>query len=470
MENRIETIQSPHFDKDKFKDQLERLTELSEEAKKKVDFASAHDVNVLRSIEIVENFLRRRGRLCYGGQAINAHLPKKYKFYDPQYNIPDYDFFTPDQEADIQELGKDLRDAGFFEISDREGMHKGTKKLYVNYIPVADLTSIDPQLYELLSEREYKADGISYMDANTLRMLMYLELSRPKGEVERWSKVYERLLLLNEFAPVKPCRSYEKRVSRHLLSSKEIDSIMDFVIKEQRIFAGADLVGFYKHSFGKTPNAKWLLNAQQPIYFYTPELEADTKHFTYELQHSSNRRTYITKVEAKGGDLIPKMTIFLRNKTPFLVLMAETACYSYYNVPIKHDKYLRVATIDTLVTLFFGMALLKYKYMSLKATECLAKELVEISYRARNHPDTFPFPFISLLCQGHQKGLPSLIREKVARIKLQRAEEKTRKKQPLIGENGNSRVQLSAKSNSRSTRNNSTDERRRTYRRRRGGR
>jgi len=417
MEDRIESIQSPQFEAGKFKEQLERMEQISAEAKQKIDFASAHDPNILKSIEVVENFLRKSHRLCYGGQAINAHLPKKYKFYDPEYTIPDYDFFTPNQEEDIQELGKMLRLAGFTEISDREGMHKGTKKLYVNYIPVADLTSLDTSLYTLLSKQEFKADGISYMDSNTLRMLMYLELSRPKGEVERWSKVYERLLLLNEFAPVKSCKS---RFAKHLLSTKEIDSIMDFVVKERRVFAGADIVGYYKHSFGKTANAKWLLATRQPIYFYTPDLEGDTKHFTYELQHSSSRRTYVSRVESKGGDLIPKMTIFLRNKTPFLVLFAESACHSYYNVPIKYEKYMRVATIDTLVTLFFSLSLLQYKYMSLAATECLAKELVEISYRARNHPDTFPFPFISLLCSGHQKGLPSLIRDKVARVKQQR--------------------------------------------------
>ena len=62
----------------------------------------------------------------------------------------------------------------------------------VDYIPVADITTIDPVLYRILSKREYRVNGISYMDIHTLRMMMYLELSRPRGEVERWPKVYER--------------------------------------------------------------------------------------------------------------------------------------------------------------------------------------------------------------------------------------------------------------------------------------
>jgi hypothetical protein len=429
MEDRMETIQSPYFDKDKFKSQLEILAQLQEEAQKKIDFDSAHNSEVLKSIEVVEAFLRRKGRICYGGQAINAHLPQKYKFYDPNYSIPDYDFFTPDQAGDIKELVKDLREAGFAEISDREGMHEGTTKLYVNYIPVADITQIDERLNTLLVERHFENDGISYMDANTLRLLMYLELSRPKGEVERWNKVYERLLLLNEFSPVKHCKPFQKHFPKGLLSIKEVDSVMDFVIQEHRVLAGADLSGFYKHSFGsKIPSARWLLNARQPLFFYTPDLAGDSKHFTYELQHSSSQKTYITKVEAVGGDLIPQMTIFLRRDIPFLVLISESACHSYYNVPLENDKYLRIATIDTLVTLFFGLSLLKYKFSSLRALECLANELVEISYRARAKPDLFPFPFISLTCSGHQTGISSLIREKVKRIKKKKAKVKAKGK------------------------------------------
>jgi hypothetical protein len=48
--------------------------------------------------------------------------------------------------------------------------------------------------------------------------------------------------------------------------------------------------------------------------------------------------------------------------------------------------------------------------------ECLANHLVKISIKAREQPDNFAFPFISIKCSGHQTSLPSLIREKVKRI------------------------------------------------------
>lgn len=418
MEDILTTIQSPHFDKDKFKKQLDIISAAAEDAQKITDYKSAHDSEVLRSIEVVEAFLRKSGRLCYGGQAINAHLPKKDQFYDPNYGVPDYDFFTPNQAADIQELTDMFTRAGFDEISSREGIHAGTKKLYVNFVPVADITEIDEQLYRLLSSREFKNNGISYMDADTLRMLMYLELSRPAGQVDRWSKVYERLLMLNTFERTKRCH---QNLTKGLMTQKEVDDSMDYIIREKRVFAGADLKGLYRDSFGKKePRASWILETRQPILFFSPDLLNDTKHFAYELQHSSKERTYISKVDGAGGDLIPPMTIFMRRDQPFLVIVAETACHAYYNIPLREGKYLRAATLDTLITLYFALNLLKYKFHSMKALGCLASELVEISYRARNRPELFPFPFISMKCSGHQKGISSLIRSKVQRIKTER--------------------------------------------------
>jgi len=42
--------------------------------------------------------------------------------------------------------------------------------------------------------------------------------------------------------------------------------------------------------------------------------------------------------------------------------------------------------------------------------------------KARTNPDTFPFPFISIKCVGHQRTVPSLIRSKVKRITKKKTE------------------------------------------------
>ena len=407
----LDTIdfRSPLLDGDLFKKQIERIQMAADDAQDIIDYTTAHNEEVLRSIDIVEKFLRKKHRLCYGGQAINAHMPKGHKIYNPETSIPDYDFFTPDQDDDIRTLSHDLRKAGFIEISAREGMHEGTIKIYVNYIPVADITILDAKLYQLLAEREFRQDGISYLDSNTLRMFMYLELSRPRGEVTRWRKVYERLLTMNKYVAIN--NTCKTTIKEKQLLKGEVNTIMQYCVREKRIFAGADLLGYYRSAFTGTKKARWLINTRKPIYIYTYDLDMDTKYIREQLP-----LTKVHHIKAMGGDLIPDMSIISRNSYPVVVLISQSACHSYYSVPLKFDNTLRIATLDTLIALYFSLSLLKYKHMDLGALECLAQELVEVSYRSRSEPDKFPFPFISLECSGHQKRLASLIREKVQRI------------------------------------------------------
>ena len=82
MESEIEHLPSDLLDTDAFKVQLDRIKQASEMAQQKLDYYSAHDDQVLLSISVVERFLKKKHRICYGGQAINAYLPTKYKFYD----------------------------------------------------------------------------------------------------------------------------------------------------------------------------------------------------------------------------------------------------------------------------------------------------------------------------------------------------------------------------------------------------
>lgn len=456
MESEIEhtRIDSEFFDKQRFQKQLDIIKQASELAQSKVDFASAHDDNIIRAIDVVEEFLRKKHRLCYGGQAINAHLPAKYKFYDPEYSIPDYDFFTPNQSSDIKILVKDLKKAGFTEISVREGMHEGTIKIYVDYIPVADMTSIDPKLYRILSKREFRLDGISYLDANSLRMLMYLELSRPRGEVSRWGKVYERLALFNEFVPSKPCR-ISRTAFRGGLTKEQTQFTLDFIIENKRIFAGADLLGFYNHAlkYGKE-TSHWLFTSKKPILFFSSDTDADAKKLRAEFNFLlsqiksggaidqgqgpyvsiSKEPITIKSFSSHGVDLIPTLKVLTQGKKSLIFIIDQTACHSYFNIPIKDGKIMRIASMDTLITLYFSLGLLDTKFYDMGSMECLANELVQISIKARENPNTFVFPFISIKCTGHQTSLPSLIRAKVKRI--------TQKKQnvkQLLNNNNTSR-------------------------------
>ena len=428
MESEIEHIPSDIFDISQFEKQLKIIMRASEIAQAKLDYDSAHNDRVLLAIGVIEHFLKKKHRICYGGQAINAYLPAKHKFYNPEYSIPDYDFFTPSQDADIRMIYQDLKKAGFTEIAVREGMHEGTLKVYVDYIPIADLTIIDPKLYRVLSKREYRVDGISYLDASTLRMLMYLELSRPRGEVRRWEKVFERLMLFNEFVSIKPCHS-PSILFKKGLTVPQTKYILDFIIESQRIFAGADLLSFYENAYRrKNQHIKWIFSQNKPILFFSPTALVDANsiiaEFTYMQEQSKEKhKSYtVTSYYNKGIEMIPSVHIIQRGKQPIVFIIEQSACHAYFDVSIKDDKTLRVASMDTLITLYFSLGFVQSRYFNLGSMECLANQLVQLSIHTRKNPDNFSFPFISLDCSGHQSSISSLIRSKVERITAKKKE------------------------------------------------
>ena len=48
---------------------------------------------IIKIINIVENFIKKNKLICYGGTAINNILPKEDQFYNNSIELPDYDFF-----------------------------------------------------------------------------------------------------------------------------------------------------------------------------------------------------------------------------------------------------------------------------------------------------------------------------------------------------------------------------------------
>lgn len=440
-------ILSPRLKQEYFQRQLKRVAEIASVAKEQLDYEHAHDPVVLKAINIVEKFLRKTNRLCYGGQALNAHLPKAYQFYDPEQTVPDYDFFSPSQDDDIVELVRQFQKAGFTDISVRLGIHEGTIKIYVDYFPVADITQMEPMLYALLSSRRYESNGISYLDADTLRMLIYLELSRPRGEVNRWEKIYERLLLLDNFVPLGKQSSKKFRSIHNPLSKYENNIVMKYIINNGRIFAGADLVNLYGRSL---QSKKIYLGRKYPIIFFAKDILKEGEILKDILQdaviENSRQNKIIKSVTADlyssiNGDMLPGMILLNKGDNVAVLIIQESACHSYYNYTLHTSETLKIASIDTLVTLYFALGIrsrsedshISGNFVKFGlAFESLARQLVETSRESRRHPGQFPFPFLSLECEGEQKSFESLIREKVVRMQRQSVKNRLKRLRSLV--------------------------------------
>ena len=94
---------------------------------------------------------------------------------------------------DAKELANIYYKAGFDEVEAKSGVHFGTFKVFVNFTPIADIT-LSSEIYKNIKKEAISVKGILYIP-NYLRMAMYLELSRPNGDVSTdGKKVLKRLL------------------------------------------------------------------------------------------------------------------------------------------------------------------------------------------------------------------------------------------------------------------------------------
>jgi hypothetical protein len=161
------------------------------------------DPEVKKIISIVEKFIADKKLVCYGGTAINNILPEDAQFYNKDIELPDYDFYSDNALDHAKELADIYYKAGYEDVEAKSGVHHGTYKVFVNFTGIADITQMDPDLFKAISKDAIIKSEIRYAPPDFLRMAMYLELSRPDGDVSRWEKVQKRLTLLNTHYPLK---------------------------------------------------------------------------------------------------------------------------------------------------------------------------------------------------------------------------------------------------------------------------
>lgn len=423
-------FQSNLLEQPSIQKQIQRLEAAADEAGEIIQYESAHNPEIQYAIDIVAQFLRKRKRVCYGGTAINAILPKKLRFYDPQKDLPDYDFFTPNPEKDIEEIVKTLQQAGFPDVIERVGIHEGTHKILVNFLPIADISTMEPDLYRVLQKRSIEKDGIHYADPEFLRMMMYLELSRPRGQVSRWSKVFERLLLLNEAFPPKVCRiPTEDLVNRATIPYEIRKVLLDYVIENKRILMGAEVVALYDWMISKSrkanPTIQWFLKKKGMIVFVSSEAERDA----YRLKEIFASDDVSVK-ELKGkGEIVPLRYVLSYRTTPFVEILQETACHSFHTLKLPNGKSIMIASLETMITFYYALMMFTEDETILQFyMMCLCQKLVELSEILHQRGHVGPIPSFSIECVGYQKGYATLLREKFIRIQKEKQKQKNKRK------------------------------------------
>jgi len=397
--------------------ELEILREAVDKAEERTGKRVAQSEDVKDIIKIVENFLRKKKLVCYGGTAINNILPINDQFYNKDLEIPDYDFYSSNALKDAKELADVYAAAGYDDVEAKAGVHHGTFKVYVNFIPVADITQLTPELFKSVERKAVQVNGILYAPPNFLRMAMYLELSRPDGDVSRWEKVLKRLILLNKNYPMKNINCHFDSFMRGFENKKEdakhiFEVLKNSIIDQGLIFFGGYANSLYSRYMPKKIRKKFLNVPDFDVLSEDPETSATI--LKERLIDDGFNNIKIIKKPGVGEIIAPHYEIVIGEETVCFIYK-PLACHSYNTIKIGR-QVVKIATIDTMLSFYLAFLYADRPYYDNNRILCMAKYLFLVQSKNRLEQKGLLKRF-SINCYGHQPTLEEIRAVKTEKFK-----------------------------------------------------
>ena len=382
---------------------------------------------IKKVIQIVENFIRKKKLICYGGTAINNILPAEDQFYNKEVEMPDYDFFTVNALNDAKELADIYFNEGFTDVEAKAGQHYGTYKVFVNYIPVADLTLLPKAIFNSLKKDSIKVDGIIYTPPNYLRMAMYLELSRPDGDTSRWEKVLKRLTLLNKYFPITDVNCNHVDFQREMENkSKQYEiysTVRNTLVNQGVVFFGGYAITLYTQYMPFHLRKKLQNVADFDVLSNDPKATATI--VLERLKDAGITNPKIIKRPAVGEILSEHYEIQANGDT-IAFIYKPTACHSYNILDIGKQK-VKIATIDTMLSFYLAFLYADRPYYNqfLDRIMCMSKFLFDVQQKNRLEQKGLLKRF-SIMCYGHQESIEEMRAHKSNKYKeLKESKDKT---------------------------------------------
>ena len=385
-----------------------------DKAEKKMKQQIVDSEEIKHMIEIVEMFIVKKKAICYGGTAINNILPKNMQFYNKKIDLPDYDFYSPNALEDAKELADIYNKNGFDYVETKTGQHHGTYKVYVNFIPIADVTFLPNEIYNALIKDTIKINGILYAPPNYLRMAMYLELSKPAGDISRWEKVYKRLTLLNKYYGITKLNCNNIKFQRpgenmnYNISSKVYSIIKDTLINQGVVFFGGYALFLYSKY---TPSKKKKIN-DIPDFDVIAKNAKEVAIILKERLEEENIKEVSIKTYSPIGEIIPEHYELKVGVDIVVFIYSPQGCHSYNTIKIN-KKIIKVASIETMLTFYLAFLYTSKKYYNnfLDRNLCIANYLFDLQRKNRLNKKGILKRF-SISCYGHQQTLAELRAEK----------------------------------------------------------
>jgi hypothetical protein len=389
-----------------------------DKAEEKIGKRVVNSEEVKQIIQIVENFIKKKNLICYGGTAINNILPKEDQFYNKDVEIPDYDFFTINALEDAKELSDIYFKEGFTDVEAKSGQHHGTFKVYVNYMPIADLTNIPKEIFNALKKDALRVAGILYAPPNFLRMSMYLELSRPAGDTSRWEKVLKRLTILNKHYPLASINCDDVNFQREMENPEHENEIYETVqntlVNQSVVFFGGYAISLYSNYMPEKLRQKFKKIADFDVLSNEPETTAEI--VKERLLDINIKNVKIIKRTAVG-EIVPEHYEIKVGNDSIVFIYKPIGCHSY-NVIKNKNQNVKIATIDTMLSFYLAFLYTNRPYYTEFSDRilCMAKFLFEVQQKNRLEQKGLLKRF-SISCYGHQDSIEEIRAEKATKFK-----------------------------------------------------
>jgi hypothetical protein len=364
----------------------------------------------LEIIHILEQFLKKKGLMCYGGLALNNILPKNARFY-AEHEMPDYDVYSSRPIKDLKEIADIYYEKGYTNCNaSANPIHAGSYKLFVNYTGILDITYVPPVLYDKLYVDRIIVDGISYTPVDFLRRSVYNELSNPQGDVSRFEKVYSRLNIVDKYYPVHSPIKFQNSINNLTslkISTKCYNALIEVIVEYGGVFFGGYAMELYaKYISPEVYNA--LHTHRQIIYAFAmePKILIDMIKSNAELENVNV--TY--KKHSAVGDIINIHYEILFDDVCVCILYETIGCHSY-NVIRRKKHYVRIATIFTILHMYYSFVYVDEPYYNHDLLKYIATCLYDIKKTQTNTGILQTFP---ITCYGTQETKEDILSKRAS--------------------------------------------------------
>jgi hypothetical protein len=289
----------------------------------------------------------------------------------------------------------------------------------VNFIPIADITQLEPNLYKSLFKESLLVAGIRYVPANFLRMGMYLELSRPAGDVSRWEKVLKRLTLLNKHYPLKSSKCDSIDFQRKMTVDDDMKSKIYLTSRDTLINNGVVFFGGYAYSL----YSQYISNkeSRSKTRKHTPDFDVisddiDKTALILQEQLQELGATNIKSVEhASLGELLPRRIQIAVGDETIAFIYEPIACHNYNVINVKNTS-VKIATIDTILSFYLGFTYINLPEYDTDRLLCMSSYLFHVQEKNRLSQKGLLKRF-NIDCFGKQPTKESIRAEKASKYR-----------------------------------------------------